>query len=179
MMVFLQVTHSLRAPIWPWIWVFSAIKSMSLVSIRGIAMLDSCDHGWRTQNLQSSCWSTRNNSFWASSTKHPLFFPLNIIYIQNCDAFQPSHLENSSSLQLGIQPAHLWAAGNRHINTSWVQAGEQTRRSEPSDGEIPWDHSTSLSVIAQPPQPLPAHSLCLKLFSDLWLLWAVYFRSFI
>lgn len=72
---------------------------------------------------------------------------------------------------------NLWAAGSRHITTLWVQAGEQTRRSEPWDGEIPWDRSTSLSVTAQP--PLPAHSLCLKLFSDLRVFWVAYFCEFL
>lgn len=87
--------------------------------------------------------------------------------------------QDSPNLQLGIEPAHLWAAGSRHINTLWVQGGEQTRRSEPWDGEIPWDCSTSLSVTAQPPQLLPADSLCLKLFSDLRFFGVAYFWEFL
>lgn len=132
-------------------------------------MLDSCDHWWKIQSIQSSCWSTRNNSFWASSTKHPLFFPLNNVCIQNCDIFQPSHLENSSRQPKSAagnttsSPMSCWKQAHKYI----VRSSRRATRQSPRTGKSP-------GIAAHPSLSQPSHPGPYQLTARVWSYFQLY-----
>lgn len=155
-------------------------------------MLDSYEHFWRNplcpKALQSSRWSKGHNSPWAPSTKHPSFSPLKCsLHPEATNTPQPSHLEEiPDETQISSHKYNQFTRSSPitclYTNTLQGKAEDQNRPSEspPGSEQSPWDYRTSLAVtypatLARDSLWHEAHSLCLKLFLVLRLLWGVYF----